>query len=86
MESEEEKKEPEIKTPSISEQLINTLIENYATEGNPADINLKTTMDIMEEMAPVFDVEKWQIALSLQKAGFKITYTNAGPFWMLFKH
>lgn len=75
-----EEQKPDI--PPIADKLI----EAFATFYQPADptdetMEAKSTLDIIEEMASVSDVEKYEIAIGLEKKGFKIIYTAVGAFW-----
>jgi hypothetical protein len=71
--------------PSITDNIIAALGEFYQPTGDPAAMELKTTMDLIDEMAAISDIEKWTITLALQIAGFKLKYTDAGLFWVLYK-
>lgn len=80
----DKKNQPEIQ-PSVTEILIDLLLDNYAPKGESANLELKTTTDIMEEFATIADVEKWEIATAMQLGGFCLDYNDAGVFWKMYK-
>ena len=71
---------------NITEILINAFIEFYepASADDPEAERL-TTLDIIEQMENITDVYKGIVASALREHGFKITYTDAGPFWLIKK-
>ncbi len=77
----EEEKE---KTPTFTETLLDAFFEKYIpTQKQTRHTDTKTTIEIMEEMASISDVEKWEINTALQQAGFKTTYIDGAFYWML---
>lgn len=70
---------------SIIGQLIELLIKEYSPTGNPGDMDLKSTLDIVEEMGPIADVTKNEISEALVKEGFRLKYTEAGVYWKLYR-
>ena len=72
-------------SPIITDNLIKALCELYEPTDTTEGVELKTSIDLMEEMAPIADVEKEEIATAMEKANFKLKYTDAGVFWMLKK-
>jgi hypothetical protein len=75
--------QPEL--PTITDHIIEALCEFYHPEGDPQSMELKTTIDLIDEISAIADIEKWTITLALQVAGFKLKQTEAGMFWMLYK-
>lgn len=71
--------------PTITDHIITALCEFYQPEGEPENMELKTTMDLIDELAAIADIEKWTITLALETAGFKLKYTDAGMYWVLYK-
>lgn len=70
--------------PTISEILIQTLTETYEPAITPGpNVEMLTTMDLIEEMAAIADVEKWEVVAALQKSGFITHYSDAGFHWLL---
>ncbi len=69
----------------ITDHIIEALCEFYHPEGDPQNMELKTTIDLIDEISAIADIEKWTITLALQVAGFKLKQTDAGMFWMLYK-
>lgn len=83
MSEESEEKTPAPQNETVK-KLLNAFLQFYTTEAT-GDPELKTTLELVEEMAPVADVGKWEIQLALQRAGFEIKYSDAGPFWVLYR-
>lgn len=80
--------ESEEKTPAPQNETVTKLLDAFLQFYTPeatGDPELKTTLDLVEEMAPVADVGKWEIQLALLLAGYKIKYCDAGPFWVLYR-
>lgn len=78
--SEPKQPAPENKTVS---KIIDAFINFYRPTGT-GEPELKTTIELVEEMATVADVSKWELQLALQQAGFTISYCESGPFWVLY--
>lgn len=76
---------PENPVVSISEKLLEAMLEIYSPYENCGSLELKTTQDIIEEMSPVADMESWHVQTALIQNGFQIKYTAAGAFWVLYK-
>jgi hypothetical protein len=72
-------------TPHIAELVINAICEQYAPEGNADSLELKSTIDLMNEISAIADIEKWEITTALKEAGFKLKYTGGGLFWALYQ-
>ena len=70
---------------SITAQLITALLETYQPTDTTEGAELKTSIDLMEDMATIADVEKEEIAAAMQKAKFKLEYNDAGVFWVMKK-
>ena len=83
MSEESEEKKPAPQNDTVT-KLLDAFLQFYTPEAT-GDPELKTTLDLVEEMAPVADVEKWEIQLALQLAGFRIRYCESGPFWVLYQ-
>ena len=73
-------------TPTITDHIIAALCEFYQPEGEPESLELKTTMDLIDELAAIADIEKLAISVALETAGFKLKYTDAGMYWKLYKN
>jgi len=73
------------KKSNILELLIEALLQKYSPTGTGDQMELKSTLDILDEMEPVAQLDKWQLQLALEQNGFKPRYTDAGAFWQLFK-
>lgn len=69
-------------TPTVTDYLLEAFMAYYepATPGDP-EAEPKTTNDIIDEMESIEEVQKGIVASYLANNGFKITYTEAGPFW-----
>lgn len=81
---EEEKDSPQETTPTFTDTLIETFLQAWKpAQKNDAGTELKSTLDIIDEMAAMTDAEKWEINTALSKAGFKTTYVDGGYYWML---
>ena len=71
-------------SPSITKILIEKFISMYQpTSTLGADVELMTTVDIMEELYPICEVEKNEIVAVLSKFGFSLHHNEAGSFWLL---
>jgi len=73
-------------TPDITSELTTILLQAWqpAEPGMPG-VELKTSMDLLEEMAAIADVEKREIAVAMKQAGFKIAYIDGGFYWVMKK-
>lgn len=81
-------KEEENKNPpqsSIIDRLLKLLMHEYSINGKPEDLELKTTLDIVEEMETIADVSKNDVAEALEKGGYGLRYTEAGIYWELYR-
>lgn len=65
--------------------LIVALIEVYSPVGTQEQLEFKTTLDIMEEMAQITDVSGAEIIKALENTGFQTTYNDAGFFWKMYR-
>lgn len=75
---------PESKAPSITDVLTQTLCRSFEPVNYPGEeTELKTTLEIMEEMGSIADVKKKDIVAALLKAGFKTIYNDAGFYWIM---
>ena len=72
-------------TPTVTDHIITALCEFYQPEGETERLDLKTTMDLIDEISAIADIEKWTISAAMETAGFKLKYTDAGMYWKLFK-
>lgn len=72
-------------TSRISETLIDLLLQNFAPTGVQHQMELRSTLDIVEEFRPIAEVEKWEIATALQLSGFQLKYTEAGVYWLMYR-
>lgn len=72
------------KQPTIASAIIAALLEFYKPTGTPESMELKATTDLADEMAAIADISKNEISNALQSAGFKLKYTSAGVFWVLY--
>ena len=79
---EEEKK---ASVDSITTKLVKAICDSYAPSGPGETMELKSTTDIMEDMAAIADVDKSELANALDSAGFKLQFTEAGIYWKLFR-
>ena len=79
---EEEKKDSP--QSSITNKLIELLLNEYSINGSSENLEFKSTNDIVEEMSPIADVSKNEVAEALDKAGFKLEYTEAGIYWKMY--
>ena len=71
---------------NIAEELMLSLLACYQPVTEPGrDVELKSTIDIQEEMGSMGNIEKWEITTGLLNAGFKTLYNEAGFYWMLGK-
>lgn len=70
---------------NILDLLIAALLEKYSPTGNDQEMELKSTLDILDEMEPVAQLDRWELQLALEQSGFKPKYTDAGAFWQLFR-
>jgi hypothetical protein len=71
-------------TPNIAELIIKAICEHYGPSGNDDALELKSTIDLMNEISAIADIEKWEITTALKEAGFKLKYTSGGMFWALY--
>lgn len=71
--------------PTITDHIIAALCEFYQPAGEPESMELKTTIDLIDEIASIADIEKWTVTLALETAGFKLKYTDAGMYWKLYR-
>lgn len=71
--------------PAITDRIIAALCEFYQPEGLPENMELKTTMDLIDELSAIADIEKLTISLAMETAGFQLKYTDAGMYWKLYK-
>jgi phage major head subunit gpT-like protein len=72
--------------PSIAQILTQTLCRSYEpANSSDEETELKTTLEIMEEMGSIADVKKKEIVAALLKAGFKTIYNDAGFYWIMKK-
>lgn len=74
--------------PTPGNPIVEMLVANLMMVFEPIDepdenSELFATIEIMDEMRRIADVEKWQVVTALQKAGFKTVYNDAGFFWVL---
>ena len=75
---------PKSKVPSIADVLTQTLCRSYEPANSPGEeTEMKTTLEIMEEMGSIADVKKKEIVAALLKAGFKTIYNDAGFYWIM---
>jgi hypothetical protein len=70
--------------------IILMMTENLAEVYEPVDVpgpgvELLSTLDIMEEMSNIADVEKMDVVKALLQSGFKTYYSDAGFCWLLQK-
>lgn len=72
-------------TPGIDETLIDLLLSNFAPTGQQQQLELRSTLDIVEEFSPIAEVEKWKVTTALELAGFRLSYTEAGVFWQMYR-
>jgi len=80
----QKKEKKEGKVPSIADVLTQTLCRSYEPVNSPEEeTELKTTLEIMEEMGSIADVKKKEIVAALLKAGFKTIYNDAGFYWIM---
>lgn len=70
---------------TITDHIIAALCQFYQPEGEPENLELKTTMDIIDEISAIADIEKWTVTLAMETAGFTLKYTDAGIYWVLYK-
>lgn len=68
----------------ITTRLLEAFNQYYTPEAT-GEPELRTTLDILEEIAPVADVSKNDIQNALQLAGYTIRYCESGPFWVLYQ-
>ncbi len=68
----------------ITELITEAIFELYAPAGNADALELKSTIDLMNEISAIADIEKWEITTALKEAGFKLKYTGGGMFWALY--
>ena len=68
----------------IIDLLMEALLERYFPSGNNDKIELKSTLDLIDEMEPIAQIDKWQVQTAMELAGFKPRYTEAGFLWQLF--
>jgi len=72
------------KTPPVTEMLVASLIKTFEPAIAPGpDVEMMTTIDIIDEMAAIADVEKWEVVTALKQSGFTIHHNEAGFFWLL---
>lgn len=76
---------PEKPKSNILDLLIAALLEKYSPAGPTENVEMKSTLDILDEMEPVAQLDRWQLQIALEQSGFKPTYTDAGAFWLLYK-
>ena len=70
--------------PTISEILTEALLQTYEPASIPGpDVEMLTTIDIIDEMAAIADVEKWEVVTALKQSGFTIHHSDAGFHWLL---
>ena len=88
MKAKEQKKDTNQQEPELQPTLTDDLITAFTQMYQPAEIStpgveLKSTIEIIEEMETIAEVNQVLVATALKEAGFKFTYTGAGPFWVL---
>lgn len=72
------------KSKYLAEMLISEFLKMYKPVISPEpDIELKTTIDLMQEISVIIDMDKKEVANAMYDAGFKTTYTEAGFSWMM---
>lgn len=71
--------------PKIIDLLMDALLVKYSPTGNDEQVELKSTIDLIDEMEPVAQIDKWQVQTAMELAGFKPRYTAAGFLWQLFQ-
>ena len=87
----EEKKELPDQTPAaeiapnVKDILLAALLRAYSPHENDGPLELKSTLDIMEEMSSVADIEKWTIQMALVDAGFDVHYAGNCFLWKMYK-
>lgn len=70
--------------PSINEILFKSLISMYIPVNTPApDVEFLSTIDILEELSSICDVEKSKLVTALSQSGFSLYHNDAGSFWLL---
>lgn len=72
-------------TPGIDETLIALLLHSFAPTGTQQQLELRSTLDIVEEFSSIAEVEKWKVATAMELAGFRLSYTEAGVFWQMYR-
>ena len=78
---EEEKKD----VSTITDSLISSFLENFEpAEKITENPEFKSTLDIIEEMNSIAEVEKWEINEVLKNSGFKIKYIEGSFYWILY--
>lgn len=56
----------------------------YIPVNTPApDVEFLSTIDILEELSSICDVEKSKLVTALSQSGFSLYHNDAGSFWLL---
>ena len=77
---------PAAKTaPNVKDILITALLKSWSPHETDGQLELKSTLDIMEEMSSVADIEKWAIQAALVAAGFDVHYAGNCYLWKMYK-
>lgn len=81
-ELENQNQEPE--TNPIDDSILQAFFEFYEPAGrDDPEADRRTTLQLLEEMDNIDSVPKWFVTNCLLEKGFKITYTESGPYWLL---
>lgn len=86
MGEEAEKKAPDQNTtPQVKDILLTALLDAYSPSESKGQLELKSTLDIVEEMSSVADIHKWEIQAALVTAGFTVHYAGNCYLWKMYR-